>query len=246
MRRAGVDTVVAAEIYCSALDKFGLGKSPDQQIAEFVQASFLALRRVRLVAIDPGGAATRSVSICECSRVAQMGGHHLCDVWGMRRYRPSTLQSAPSGGPTCAYSFYRCSLWAPCSRNSTMSGYFCAYSSCYLPKIGSSPVSAGCCFSRPHTMPTTSVACAQSICGSFVSNLNGRPLRPMIVTNNQLGRGTGEKGDKISTIILSFVSFSPVSLPSDPYFFLFSCHTERQITPAQGNGAGWGRPVAKE
>ena len=68
----------------------------------------------------------------------------------------------------------------------------------------------------------------------------------MIVTNNQLGRGTGEKGDKISTIILSFVSFSPVSLPSDPYFFLFSCHTERQITPAQGNGAGWGRPVAAE
>ena len=39
--------------------------------------------------------------------------------------------------------------------------------------------------------------------------------RPMIVTKNQLGRDTGEKGDKVSTVILSFVSFSPASLPSD-------------------------------
>ena len=61
---------------------------------------------------------------------------------------------------------------------------------------------------------------------------------PMIVTNNQLGRGTGEKGDKVSTVILPFVSFAPVVFHLISSLFLFSYHTEKQITLAQGNGAG--------
>ena len=52
-------------------------------------------------------------------------------------------------------------------------------------------------------------------------------MEPIIVINNQPGRGAGEGGNKGCTVILSFVSSSPASLPSDSCSFSSSLAIRR-------------------